>query len=224
MPRKSLDQMKRDAGTSARRWTLRASLAALREGRIDFAQFVALTGATWERAAGYFLRRWPGQAAVCEEDLRQEILLAAWQAVRAWDPERGVPLHKFVWYATGVAATKAMKRTLRYSPTREQQTIWTLPLPREDGPDEERQEKVAVVREALAAAADQEGLESEVAAALLDGRGLGELAQDLYDDPASRWRYWLCSEQEAESRVRAAAGRLARRNGGAGRSRAGRTS
>jgi hypothetical protein len=190
---------------------LRSRLAALREGLLTFPEFVEQTCTTWENLAGYFYRRWPGQSAVDGEDLYQEILIATWAAVKRWDPERGVPIDKYVWYQAGVAATKTMKKTLRYS-QRTGRTVWTVPLPRKEQSAPEVQSRVATAKEVLRHTIDQDGLESDVAEGVLDGMCLAEVARDLYADPVSRWRYWLGSEAEAVARVQSAARRIGMRS------------
>lgn len=185
-------------------------LAELREGRSTFDEFARRTAPTWTRLAAWFLRRWPGQAAVDEEDLRQELLLAAWRAVSEWDPTRGVAIDRFVFYQTGLAATRTLKRALSYRKGRG--SVWTLPLPREAAV-EPGQHRVAVVRERLERARAGEGLEGEVAGALLEHRPLAAVAEGIYRDPARRFRYRLGSESDAAARVRQAAAKLASTGG-----------
>ena len=194
--------------------SLRSRLTSLREGLLTFPEFVEQTCTTWERLAGWFAGRWQGQSAVCDEDLYQEILISVWQAVQRWDPERGVAIDKFVWYQAGVVATRTMQRSLHWtrSERREQRTIWSLPLPRDERAVEEVQSRVASAREVLRRAADQEGLEADVAAAVMNGRSLDDLAVDLYGDHESRWRYWLGSEAEAHARVLQAARKIGARS------------
>lgn len=197
-----------------RRESMASKLAALRAGLLTFPEFVEQTCSTWERMAAWFTCRWVGQAAVGDEDVYQEILIAVWRAVDSFDPARGVALERYVLYQAGNAATRTMQRSLHWTrgSTREQRTIWSLPLPRHEQQVEQVQDRVAVAREALAAAADQDGLEAEVASALLRGANLGDVAKDLYRDREARWRFWLGSEAEAHARVLQAARKIGKRS------------
>jgi DNA-directed RNA polymerase specialized sigma24 family protein len=74
------------------RWN--RDLARLERGERSLADFAQQhRGIIWRHA-----RRWAGR---CPErldidDASQELLLAIWQAVKDWDPARGVPLHCYV--------------------------------------------------------------------------------------------------------------------------------
>lgn len=74
------------------------SLMALRSGMIDFPAFVAETRAVWGRFARYLARRWRPPSGVEIADLEQEVLLSGWEAVRRWDPARGVPIDQYVTF------------------------------------------------------------------------------------------------------------------------------
>lgn len=195
--------------------TLRQWLHALRAGFVSFGEFESGTRRTWEKLAAYFFRRWPEQSTVSEEDVKQDILLAVWRAVREWDPERGVSIERYVWYAAGVAGQRAMKRAHSYS--RVHGVRWSLPLPKREQAVPAQQARVAEVRGVLArwVGESRSSMEREVALGLLEGRTLGEVARDVYDDPVTRYEHWLMSEEEAVSRVRSAARRIGTRAAGA---------
>lgn len=76
--------------------TLTTELEALREGRTSFAEFSADTEEAWTNFARYLMRKWRAPVGVDLEDVRQEILVAAWAAVREWEPGRGPSLRKYV--------------------------------------------------------------------------------------------------------------------------------
>jgi hypothetical protein len=69
--------------------TLKQRLSALRSGIVTFEEFLEQTEDSWENLAGYFLRRWPGQAAINEEDLKQEILSRGTPFRSGTDPGHG---------------------------------------------------------------------------------------------------------------------------------------
>src|SRR5689334_18110604 len=79
--------------------TIRAD--KVRRGQQSFDAFAKETWSDWERLAQYLLRRWRVPAAVELDDVRSELLLAAWRAISKYDPARGgMTLDKFVvWCA-----------------------------------------------------------------------------------------------------------------------------
>ena len=76
-------------------------------GEASFDAFHAATIKYWRCAAGDLLRRWDHPRAVEEDDLVQEMLLAAWRAIERVDPERGDPRRHVVF-----CAAKAARRWL----------------------------------------------------------------------------------------------------------------
>jgi hypothetical protein len=60
-----------------------------------------------EKIGRWLLRRWPVPAAVTADDVAQELRLGAVLALRDYDPARGVPLDRYVWW-------QAMQRTKRW--------------------------------------------------------------------------------------------------------------
>lgn len=72
------------------------SLMALRDDHASFRDFMIETQAVWRRFARYLCRRWRPPLGVDEEDVVQELLLAGWQSVQKWDPERGTTIDQYV--------------------------------------------------------------------------------------------------------------------------------
>jgi hypothetical protein len=105
-----------------------------------------------------------------------------------------------------------MKRSLHYS-EKTKLTVTYRPLLKEDGDGQlpEMQSRVVEARKLLEAMRHSKDLEAEVATAVLDGRTFRDVAKDVYEDPAARFRYWIGSEQEARARVKLAARRLGAR-------------
>lgn len=83
---------------------LRGLRAAMDGGRraeaAAYARLVRQTMPDWDRLAHYLLGRWEVPPCVGAEDLVQEMLAEAWEAVRVWDPARGMDLPQYaVWRA-----------------------------------------------------------------------------------------------------------------------------
>lgn len=75
-------------------------LSALRAGEISFAEFVRRTSKDWSRLTAHLYRRYRLPAGVEVDDVAQEMLVRAWEAVREWDPASTMPLDRFVtWKA-----------------------------------------------------------------------------------------------------------------------------
>jgi DNA-directed RNA polymerase specialized sigma24 family protein len=78
---------------------LKPHIEALHEKRMTFAEFERATRAEWTKVARWLHRRWPVPLAVEDEDLVQQLLLAAWRAVGFYDPSRGVAVKAFVFWS-----------------------------------------------------------------------------------------------------------------------------
>jgi DNA-directed RNA polymerase specialized sigma24 family protein len=83
--------------------TIARALERLRAGG-TFDEFERTTRRDWDRLVNYLYRRWQLPAGVEPEDLRQEMLLASWEAAVAWDPGRSVTLKTFVVWRSVTAA------------------------------------------------------------------------------------------------------------------------
>lgn len=86
---------------------LDAGLLAVQAGSETFAEMERRTRPVWKRLAKYVARRWRQPLWSTEEDIEQELKLAAWDAIWKWDPKRGIPISSFVVYN---ACDKAKKR------------------------------------------------------------------------------------------------------------------
>src|ERR1019366_7821729 len=75
---------------------LDAGLLAVRAGEETFDDFARRTKSHWQRLGQYIARRWRQPTWSSEEDLVQELLVAAWYAVWNWDEKRGVPISRYV--------------------------------------------------------------------------------------------------------------------------------
>jgi len=70
----------------------------LLSGRVDFGRFARETDGEWRALARMLLRRWDAPPSAGEDDLVQEMLVAAWTSMPRFDPSRGPSLHRFVTY------------------------------------------------------------------------------------------------------------------------------
>ena len=75
-----------------------ARLHALREGRIAFVEFYGATRNLWRYMGQRLLRQRNPGIGVGEEDVAQELVVAAWRAIPRWDPSRGVGIDRYVMF------------------------------------------------------------------------------------------------------------------------------
>lgn len=80
---------------------MKEELEALWEGDLSFARFAELTRDHWRRMSQFLFDRWVIPAGVTREDIEQEMLLEAWEAVEEYDILSGsMNLHRYVtWRA-----------------------------------------------------------------------------------------------------------------------------
>lgn len=83
---------------------LERQLARVRDGEIDFGQFVPATRREFRAMALYLLRRWRSPDWFTVEDVEQELYVEAWRHVWKFDPSRGVSFTKYItWNVMGAA-------------------------------------------------------------------------------------------------------------------------
>ena len=88
--------------------SLHNHLDSLHAGEISFNVFVSRTNGSWNNLSAFIYNRWSLPASVGQEDIKQEMLLAAYKAVSAWDSSRDVTLKNFVIWHAITAAKKFM--------------------------------------------------------------------------------------------------------------------
>lgn len=104
----------------------REALLALRGGTMSFGALMREMRELLEARAAWFHRRYR-QTLLTPADLVQEMSLAVWRAVDAWDPERrdrkGEPISivRFVDYQVGKAATLELTRAMGWPDKRRKQ-------------------------------------------------------------------------------------------------------
>jgi len=81
-------------------------LHALRDGRVSFADFWHATRNLWRFMSARLLRMRDPGIGVSEEDVEQEMILECWRIVGKWDPERGVPIDRYVLFGSSARASK----------------------------------------------------------------------------------------------------------------------
>lgn len=106
---------------------LEDQLVLVRDGQIDFGEFVARTRREFRAMAMNLTRRWAPPEWFTLSDLEQELYLGAWKYVWRHDPARGVSLSRFVVFNAMAAGKtqlhKARGVTISGSPDRKTSNI-----------------------------------------------------------------------------------------------------
>ena len=89
------------------KFPMEGGLESVRNGG-SFDRFAKSTRSDWKRIAGYLWRRWSLPDGVEVEDVEQELLLHAWQAIRRWEDGRGPTLRSFVVWSSITGTKKWM--------------------------------------------------------------------------------------------------------------------
>jgi hypothetical protein len=74
------------------------ALLRVRDGRITFDEFARDFDRQWSRISASIARRWKPPAWADQQDLKQELLLAAYKCLWDWDPRKGSSIGDFVLY------------------------------------------------------------------------------------------------------------------------------
>lgn len=79
---------------------VRAAIDRGEDGAAEYAELARTTEKDWSRLAHYLHGRWVVPPEIGVEDVRQELLIEARDAIAAWDATRGYPLDRYViWTA-----------------------------------------------------------------------------------------------------------------------------
>ncbi len=208
---------------------LRRIVGEVKDGSMSFDVFAASTIVTWDGLARDILRRWDTPTWFDAEDVRQELLIAAWTYLQKFDASRGVPLHKFL---TWNAYDKAKKRVHRvrgaklhskadYNPSRYELLDRAPPKGDKERSDFATRKEAStptisdeiVAMENLQSALDVCDTEKERMLVLLMSaeQDIERAAMRLYGDPETRLACRLGCEQAAVRIVRATARDVAHR-------------
>ncbi len=214
--------MRRLKYPNARPTPLESELDGLRTGKMTFDQFVRSTAGDWTRLASYLRGRWQVPSAVDVDDVRQEMLLAAWRAVAAWDDTRGVSLRSFVlWTAITLAkkwlhGQRAALRRDDHAPSRHEVTATALGIePTDDrssvtGRTEAEQEftvaGIELFGRVLASIPPTDNVCLQ--ALLTTGGDVASAAGALYSNPTARATLRLKDERDARRAVTRTATRV----------------
>jgi hypothetical protein len=94
---------------------MKTELRDLRDGIINFNEFVRRTRGEWERLAAKLYRAYPTPDGVEAGDIFQEMTVSAWRAAVAWNPARGSDLTRYVtWTAYSEARRWVNKQRNAY--------------------------------------------------------------------------------------------------------------
>jgi hypothetical protein len=206
---------------------LAEALAGLRSGEISFSKFYLLTKKDWAKMAAKLFGRWRLPCGVTEDDVEQEMLLSAWNAVfkpppKGWDPSRGIPLASYVVW-TAHANTKKWIHTQRkakrrddHAPSRHALAISGMNLGGEGElslaglldivsckePEQESSAEARAALKLIPTCADTERGRSALRAWLKAGGDLEEAVRLWYGDSQERVRWRLECDAHAEDLIR----------------------
>lgn len=198
---------------------MREHIESCRTGETGFADFVKATMPYWRCVAGDLLSRWDAPAAVEEEDLVQELLLAAWRAIETADPAKGDVRRRVVWCAVktarrwlhrqrGAYGFARCKRGADSSSRFPTPADWVDKVP-EDRPGGAAQEQAAELMRSMRLARTRQ--DREVLEAFLRAPSVDIVAEKLYGDPKKRMEMRFSSGNGARCSVRRTVNRIAKR-------------
>lgn len=175
-------------------------LEACRSGAITFAELSRRTHPHWLRLAAYLLRKWRAPTWVADEtDLVQEMLAAAWIALREWDPERGVPLRSYVIF-NSVDKAKKFLHTQRKALRRDDKAPSRHPIP-VSALHREGEDPIDVADLVIAAADQDERLEAQRLLAQVPPELVPALREYCQEGSVSEAAWRLLDDVEAARRL-----------------------
>jgi hypothetical protein len=215
-----------------------SALEKLRSGAMTFADFLVETKGDWRRMAAKLFGRWRLPCGVTEDDVEQEMLLAAWRSAMnppgkngGWDPSRGVPLVTHVLWSAHAAAKKWIhtqrkaKRRDDRAPSRHPLSVSSMSIDAEgelglaslldvlawrDPEQESSAEGRAALKLIPATANDPRGV-AALEAWLRAGCDASEAARLWYADPKERLRWRLECGEHATTIIRRELARVGHR-------------
>lgn len=185
---------------------------AVHEGSESFDDFARGTGERWRRLAQMIHRRWAQPGWVTLEDVVQDLLVGAWEAIWKWDRRRAPTIEGYlVWNAVDKAKKRAHKArgavlhaTADRNPSRfdiamscfsedaEAAMMSECVVPPEQDVALEWADMVQRARGACRTEAEVLAVE-----ALAEERSVFRAAARIYEDPDVRLRYRLGDEDKA---------------------------
>lgn len=191
---------------------MKDALNLVLEGRLSWDHFFHQTRDDWSRLARERMRRWRLPAGICEEDVAQELKIAAFRAAAEWDPG-GMPFDRFVIWRAVNAASKWI-HTQRKAKRRDGKAQSRIAIPFSEfevEPEEttEAEQEATVERfERIGSALNRlDEASQHVLVAIMLARGdLDGAAEDVYDDRSLRRTLRLDSVEHARRIVKRVAG------------------
>lgn len=187
-------------------------LLQVKRGEMPFDRFAYATGPYWRRVAADLLSRWDVPPAVGPEDVVQELLVAVWAALEAYEEGRS-SIRSFV-------LRRALWAVKRWIHQQREAYSWSGKAPSRhaigvdavdacaagaEPPSQERAVEVLETMRVARSARDRAVLERLLARGTIDGA-----AADLYADPGERLERRFDSEANARRSVYRAVLRMAR--------------
>ncbi len=174
-------------------------------GAITFDTFARANSRDWQAMARYLLRRFPSD--LDEQDVVQELLIGSWQAMKRFDPARGVSPERYCSFNAIARTKKRLRRQARAS----EELLGTDPvlqLPETPDPasqvhELERGERLRHLLDRCSSLKD-----AIVLMAFFREEDRTQTASALYQDPETRRLCRFGSESDAQRKVRQSLNRL----------------
>lgn len=168
---------------------------------MTFGAFERLHRQHFAQWARWFYDRWP-QQTLDLGDLVQEMMIACWRAIDAWDPAKTPDIEKYVKYQVGARARQELERVLGWPRKGRRAAIRLVPLDDHEPP---ALNPARSIHEGAWIVPFLGDLGRDVVGGVLSGFSLDVVAQRLYRDTDRRLRYrWDCQDDAIRSCHRAA--------------------
>lgn len=199
---------------------MRTELSLLKEGKMNFVQFISATDQYWWTVARDQLKRWRVPPCVGEEDVRQELLEGVWQAVCRYRSDGGSRIESYVvrsalrrcrrWLHIQRGAWGHCGKTESRYPVVEGELFHKSVEEFSSPPEQLEAEKILDALRASQSKHDAEVLESMI-------RSAGDadpVVDKFYGNMCSRLKLRLGSEQKCKEMIRSSLRRTAIAAGG----------
>lgn len=179
-----------------------ADLIRLRAGTMKFDAFARLHTRTVRSICDYYYRRFP-QQSLDLSDLEQEALLEIWRSVDTWDPNRGIPISKYVGYRLGRRVRCEIERVQGW-PKKSRGTKAPIFVELEHIP------QVSYNVAKLVLDCFPAGIEREIACGLVAGLSVDRVASTIWNE--RREEFGLSSEESTRKITKKLIGRFSDRS------------
>lgn len=176
-----------------------ATLLALREGRITYANFVRATRSDFDRLAWKVLTEHPkdDMAPIWMnwEDITQDMLMSVPTLVQEWRPDSGMSLKSFVVYRVCATGVRMLARA------RTHRAVERANAPREEATTPEAiQERVAMVQQLLELLPETP-LQHHVLESMIRTQSIAKTTRELARDPRTM-RTFAVADDIASKKIR----------------------